>query len=815
VNSFRATGRRLAVQLLGLSIVCWWMIGLGFSGLWWLNNSHQLAWILFCYAWEVPAIGWSGAVLVPWLRWRGIGRLLATEDQQSVHHLSQFPRFVALSAFITSTTGYALGAIQLVVFARLPTLEAWKIAVQGPVLGAVLSAAMFLTAERATRAVALSAALRLVAARDAALVRYSVARKIRYITITIAIGAATPIFLFGVTREQRQLEQLRAIALEHAIADRIRAPAPLLQGDVEPLPRLGSSTRLYVVSAMLTPERAGVPVPFFGARRATVIQVGTLRLDSHKVLFTATDGWFASRFGGHRVVAFQRIPAAPPATSGMIVFGVSPLSDYGGELARASAAAAAVGVVALTVAFLLSVTFARSLVDPLRRLRSAAAEIAAGKRDVAALAAVTPVGGDEVVALTYQFDAMAARIREEETRLRAAYDELAVAQHQLVQSEKLSAVGRVVSGIAHELNNPLAAILLFAENLLAGGGHSAGDVEMLRMVATQAQRARAIVGDLLSFVRGREHQQEAADIRTVVARAAAGVGPAVAEAGARLTLSLSDTVPLVRIDAMGIEQVLTNLIANGAQAAGRGGTVVVLLDPTSSGVRIRVEDTGPGIPAHAMPRIFEPFFTTKGIGKGTGLGLSVSLGIVQHHDGTLVADNRPAADGGGARFTVDLQAHPDQAAAAAEMRDREARAGAEVPRGGDARADRQRHNGRPRIMVIDDEQPIRVALRRYLERAGWTVEEAPSGRTALSRLLDTPPGFYYAVITDLMMPDGTGIEVHDRLAATRPDLLSRLIISTGDTSSDVVASFRARATRPFLDKPFEFAELEDLLSRVE
>jgi DNA-binding response OmpR family regulator len=110
--------------------------------------------------------------------------------------------------------------------------------------------------------------------------------------------------------------------------------------------------------------------------------------------------------------------------------------------------------------------------------------------------------------------------------------------------------------------------------------------------------------------------------------------------------------------------------------------------------------------------------------------------------------------------------------------------------------------------------PIRLALRRYLERAGWAVDEAVSGRTALARLLSAPAGFYAAVITDLMMPDGTGMDVHDRLAAARPDLLSRLIISTGDTSSAAVASFRARAARPFLDKPFEFSELEQILGQT-
>jgi signal transduction histidine kinase/ActR/RegA family two-component response regulator len=804
VKGFRATGRHLAAQLFGLSIVCWWMIGLGFSGLWWLNNAHQLAWILFCYAWEVPAIGWTGVVLVPWLRWRGIGRLLEAEDQRAVHRLSRYPRFVAMSAILTSTVGYVLGAFQLVGFARLPTLEAWKIAVQGPVLGAVLSAAMFLTAERATRAVTLSPALRLVAARDAAAVRYSVARKIRYITITIALGAATPIFLFGVTREQQRLEQLRAMALGHALADRAASAAPLGQGTVEALPKLGPNTRLYAVSPVVAPESAGVAVPLFRARHATVVQVGDLWLDANPVLSSAADGWFASRYDGHRVVAFRRDPP-------VLLIAVSPLSDYGDELIRASAAAAAVMVVALTVASLLSVTFARSLVDPLRRLRQAVGEMAEGKRDVEALAAVTAIGGDEVVALTYQFDAMAARVREEEGRLRAAYDELAIAQHQLVQSEKLSAVGRVVSGIAHELNNPLAAILLFAENLLSGGDpHSAADTEMLRQVSAQAHRARAIVGDLLSFVRAREHRRDTADIRDSIERAAVAVAPAVAEAGARLTVSLGQMAPLVQIDALGIEQVLTNLVANGAQAAGPGGRVLVILEPGEATVRVHVEDTGPGIPAEAMPRIFEPFFTTKGIGKGTGLGLSVSLGIVQQHNGTLVASNLPAASGGGAQFTLELPAHPDQAAARAELRERERRQnGRDAPM-----AMAGTNAAQPRIMVIDDEQPIRAALRRHLERAGWTVDEAPSGRTALTRLLPSPPGLYAAVITDLMMPDGTGIEVYDQLSATRPDLLSRLIILTGDTSSHAVASFRVRAARPFLDKPFEFLELDEMLGRV-
>ena len=796
----RGIGRQLALRLFVLSTVCWWVLGLAFSGLWWLTDGLQLDWYFFCYAWEVPVIGWTGAVVLPWLRWLAISRMVDAGEPRAVRALASYPRFVALCAIATSSTGYALGALQIMLMAHLPTLEAGKIAIQGPVLGAVLSAAAFLAAERAIRTVVLPDALRPVAATDAELVRDSLARKVRFITLTIAVGAATPIFLFGVTREQRRLEQLRGITLEREVAVRAAARPPLRAGEVEPLSRLGTNSAIYALPLTYPREAAGVAVPFTGGRSASVLRLGAFRVDAADRLFTTDSGWFASRFDGHRVVAYRRVTGPGAAT---LLVAVSPLGDYGQELVTSALAVGGVGLVSLTVAFLLAVVFAQNLVDPLRRLRRAASEMAEGKRDVET---ATAVGGDEVAALTYQFDAMALRVRADEANLRSAYEELAVAQQQLVQSEKLSAVGRVVSGIAHELNNPLAAILHHADNLLAEPGHSTTDREMLQLVATQARRARAIVRDLLSFVRARDHRQEAADIREVVRHTAETIGPVVAESGARLGVSLRDDLPLVQIDALGIEQVLTNLVVNGAQAAGAGGSVAMTLIAAAGGVRILVDDSGPGIPTHVMPHIFDPFFTTKGPGKGTGLGLSVSLGIVQQHGGKLSAENRPLDLGGGARFTLDLPAHPDQAAAAAELHARASATNGVAPA--------KQERGARAILIVDDEQPIRLALRRYLERCGWTVEEADSGRAALRRLMDVAPGHYHAVITDLMMPDITGIEVYDRLAADRPDLLSRLIISTGDISSDAVSSFRARASSPFLEKPFELAALGELLERI-
>jgi CheY-like chemotaxis protein len=219
-----------------------------------------------------------------------------------------------------------------------------------------------------------------------------------------------------------------------------------------------------------------------------------------------------------------------------------------------------------------------------------------------------------------------------------------------------------------------------------------------------------------------------------------------------------------------------------------------------------VEDDGPGLSDDVLPRLFEPFFTTKGIGKGTGLGLSVSHAIVEQHGGTLRAENRTGKGERGARFT-----------AAFPFVDRRA-----VARSEGAIADpvpvppaRER-----RVLVIDDEAPIRSAIRRYLERRGWKVDEAGDGREALDLLgLDRDPpssrtSEYQVIITDLKMPGVTGIEIHDRLAEVDPTGLAKLVLITGDTASIEVAEFVARLRQPLIQKPFDMRALADLLDRT-
>jgi CheY-like chemotaxis protein len=210
-----------------------------------------------------------------------------------------------------------------------------------------------------------------------------------------------------------------------------------------------------------------------------------------------------------------------------------------------------------------------------------------------------------------------------------------------------------------------------------------------------------------------------------------------------------------------------------------------------------------------MNRIFEPFFTTKPLGEGTGLGLSVTLGIVQQMGGRIVAENRLANDrggvgvGGGARFTVTL---PLDVATAPAVDLQTVRTPVPSSLGvvdGPA----------PRVLIIDDEPSLRAALRRFFTRRGWQVDEAEDGSEGLSALLAARSN-YSAVISDLKMPGCSGVELHDHIAAVAPELLDRIVFSTGDVASHEAAAFVQRTRCTVVQKPFELRALEQIVNRM-
>ena len=381
---------------------------------------------------------------------------------------------------------------------------------------------------------------------------------------------------------------------------------------------------------------------------------------------------------------------------------------------------------------------------------------------------------------------------------------LRVAEQAVRQSEKLAALGQLVSGVAHELNNPLAAILHFAEDLLEDE-RSAHDLEALSVIRDQARRSRTIVRDLLSFVRFRHPSRERVDLHSVLTASVRALLPMVENIGASLIAELPSDEAFGSTDPAGLQQILTNLVMNAAQAAGFNGVVRVHAWLEEADLLLVVEDDGPGIAPSNLSRVFEPFFTTKAVGEGTGLGLSVTLGIVQQLDGRIWAENRPIDEGTGAKFTVRLPI------------DRAATGESDVNR---SRTTPERTTASPleafsnaRVLIIDDEPSIRAALRRFFQRRGWTVDEASDGTEGLATLLEGKTEFT-VVISDLRMPGCSGVELHDHVAAVAPELLDRIIFSTGDVASKDAAEFMQRTKCTVLQKPFELRALEGLIAKT-
>ncbi len=377
--------------------------------------------------------------------------------------------------------------------------------------------------------------------------------------------------------------------------------------------------------------------------------------------------------------------------------------------------------------------------------------------------------------------------------------ERAQMEAQRAQTARLEAVGRMVSGVAHELNNPLTAIMGFGQDLL-GSARSEEDREALTVIVQQAERCRVIVGDLLIFARSRREERRRTTADELVGRVVRVFERDSAHHNVAFKVTLAADLPALDADGPGIEQVLTNLLTNAFQAVAPAGTVSLDVMVRDDRLLFQIDDDGAGVSPEAMSRLFEPFFTTKGLGEGTGLGLSVSHAIVHQHGGEIKAENLA---GRGARFTVTLPFV-------------ERRIEPPMPVGGPGG---DPGPGRPpapvgRALVVDDEAAIRAAVRRSLERHGWQVDEAADGHEGWLRLdVGGRPGPYDVVVTDLRMPGLSGMDLVDRLRATHPHLADRTVVITGDTASPTVAEFLARLKTPHLQKPFDIRRLVQMVER--
>jgi signal transduction histidine kinase/CheY-like chemotaxis protein len=365
-------------------------------------------------------------------------------------------------------------------------------------------------------------------------------------------------------------------------------------------------------------------------------------------------------------------------------------------------------------------------------------------------------------------------------------------QDQLIQSEKMSAIGQLIAGIAHDLNNPLASVVGFADFLGEVPNVPPALREPLTVIQEEAERASNIVKNLLSFARKQEHQRRPTALRPLLDATFVLLRNQLMAHRVEAVVEVEEDLPMPDIDPNQIQQVFVNLINNAAQAiasTGRPGRVLVRARRWLDGVAIEVVDDGPGMPEALAAQAFEPFFTTKPEGEGTGLGLSISQGIVREHGGRIMLSTE---EGRGSTFTVQLPLA--------------IRAPAPTPAMG-TRAPTKRL----RVLVVDDEPHILHYMHATLDAWGHVPVVARNGREALE-LADREA--FDLVISDLRMPDVGGREFYEELVRRHPALAARLVFSTGDTVRGDTLAFLESLDRPYLHKPFSLAELRTLIAAV-
>lgn len=450
----------------------------------------------------------------------------------------------------------------------------------------------------------------------------------------------------------------------------------------------------------------------------------------------------------------------------------------------------------LVVALLLAAAFTAVVVRR-RILRPVHDILAASERmRLGDLSARAPAGRpDELDQLrqgfNYMADSLARSYAELERKVEERTAQLQEIQRQLLQAEKLSALGLLVGGVAHELNNPLTGIMGFnqlARMELAGRTEGPDTARLLDQVDAQVERCRRIVGNLLQFARKQEPRMEAFDFNAAVAQMLELRAYELSTRNTTLVRQFDPTVPVVWADRDKIQQVVLNLLNNAADAVadtGRAGTIVVRTRVASQRLVLEFLDDGTGF--REPDRVFDPFYTTKEVGKGTGLGLSVCYGVVKEHGGEITAENWEK----GARVMVSLPIGELPAAASVVERPVAARP---APAAAVSAA-------RPTALVVDDEEQLLRLQAAFLRRMGIDAHTAASGAEAISHLEQHAVD---VVVSDVRMPGVDGRQLYEWVQAHKPALAGHFLFASGDLVGLNLDDFFAQTGALRITKPFRY-----------
>jgi two-component system NtrC family sensor kinase len=362
----------------------------------------------------------------------------------------------------------------------------------------------------------------------------------------------------------------------------------------------------------------------------------------------------------------------------------------------------------------------------------------------------------------------------------------------LMQSEKVAAMGSLLAGVAHELNNPLTVLSGQAQLLLAAG--HPGIARRAQQIHRAAERCVRIVRNFLGFARQRPPERTETSVRQVVQGSFELLAYELRTDGVDVVVDVAEDLPVLWADDHQLHQVLVNMIANAHHAMRRQSAekrITVRAHHRNGRVRIEIADTGRGIPPEVLTRIFEPFFTTKPVGEGTGLGLSLCRGIIEDHGGTITVDSVPGA---GTTFTVELPivAPPRPVAPAA------------------AAAKLANSPGR-RILIVDDEVGVAEVVAEAIEQDGHHTAVAEHGAMALEML---GRGAYDAVVSDTKMPVLDGAAFYAELGRRFPGLRKRIVFLTGDILSREKRVFLEQTGAPVLTKPCDLDEVRRAVNTV-
>jgi len=376
--------------------------------------------------------------------------------------------------------------------------------------------------------------------------------------------------------------------------------------------------------------------------------------------------------------------------------------------------------------------------------------------------------------------------------------ELRTAQMQLAQAEKLSSIGEVISGVAHELNNPLSGVLGYSQLLIARHSQSPL-VRELEKINDSALRCQKIVRNLLSFARATKPEKKQLGINGIIEKTLDIKKYNLHVNNVDVVKELDPDLPCTMLDFHQIQQIFLNLINNAQHAMAakreRPSLLTIRTSCVDDNIRAEISDNGEGMSKETLQRIFDPFFTTKEQGEGTGLGLSISYGIIKEHHGSISVDSRP---GEGSTFIVEIPILQEE-------EEREGDAGCEADNVAEATGV-GRH-----ILVVDDETMIQDLLMDTLEDLGHKVDTAANGDEACKKIRSKG---YDLVITDVRMPRMDGMSLYRNILSMRPELKGKIIFITGDLIDTETTRFLAETEARTIPKPIDIHRITSAVQQT-